>query len=308
MPIKTYHVKWDELKQFGYERIDGPISLANTLEVGSPKDADAVVVPVPLRDHTNPILHWEVAKKIIDYLGVDERRTVWFDCSDDEWTDHGLVPNAMYIRCNLKPFMKREMPNSIAWFWPVENYKECIPVPEGGFKYDVSGHMWISGGCRKNSCESLLNTPELKCDIQMFSNFTGYVYHLPEGIEKRKNFRISMQNSRLALCPISIPSVFPYRYYEAMSAARVPILVGDDFGFPFAEHIDYDEFTIRVPVEQCHNMGGKIRSFLNNHSDAEIIKLGLKARKAWETWLDRDNQSALWSIAVEERLKKNGLL
>lgn len=306
--IKTYHVKWEELAQFGYKQIDGPIRLINTHEVPTAKEADAVIIPVPLREHTPPVLPWSTAKAIIDYLGVDERRTVWFDCSDDEWSDHGLVPNAMYIRCNLKPFMKKEMPNSIAHFWPVENYKECIAVPEEGFKYDVSGHMWISGGCRKNSCESMLSTPGLNCDIRMFPNFTGYVYSLPEGIEKRKNFRISMRESRLALCPISIPSVFPYRYYEAMSAGRVPILIGDDFSFPFADHVDYAEFTIQIPVNECHMSGPRVRAWLDNHNDQEIIQLGLKARKAWETWLDRDNQSALWAIAVEERLQKNGLL
>ncbi len=306
--LKTYHVKWEELKQFGYDPISGPIRLTNTEEVPTAKEADAVIVPVPLREHTPPTLNWNIAKSIVDYLGVDQRRTVWFDCSDDEWTDHGLLPNAMYIRCNLKPFMKREMPNSIAWFWPVENYKECIEVPQGGFKYDISGHMWISGNVRQNSCESMLSTQGLNCDIRMFKNFTGYVYALPEGIEKRKNFRISMRESRLCLCPISIPSVFPYRYYEAMSAARVPILIGDDFSFPFAEHINYDEFTIKVPVDRCHTVGPFIKDWLAHHSDEEIIAMGQKGRKAWETWLDRDFQSGLWTVAVEERLKKNGLL
>lgn len=306
--IKTYHMSNKDIEKYGFKPIDGPIRLTGTEEVSDPKKADAVICPLPLREHTPPIMPFNLPKQIIKDLGIDERRFVAFDCSDDEWSDHGGSPQAMYIRCNLKPWMRNEMPRSIPWFWPVENYAECIPVPEGGFKNDVSGHMWISGGTRKNACESCLKTDNLKSDIRMFSNFTGYVYHLPEGIEKRKNFRISMQNARVCLCPMSIKYVFPYRFYEAMSAGRVPVLICDQCQFPFLDKIPYHEFSLIIPEGDVSRTGEIIRQFIATHSDEELIAMGQKARMYWEKWLDRDRQSELWTFAVTEKLWRDGLL
>ncbi len=307
--LRVYNMTDEDIAIFGHKRVDGPFRLTVNVEiVKTPKEADVVTCPMPLREHTPPVLDWRTVRDVIEWAGVDERRLAFADCSDDEWTDHGMAKWPMYIRCNLKPFMLREMPNSIPWWWPVEDYKECVDVPEGGFKHDVSGHMWISGNVRKNSCESMLATPGLDCDIKMFNNFTGYVYDLPEGIEKRKNFRISMRDARVSLCPISIPSVFPYRYYEAMSAGRAAILVGDDFNFPFTDKINYDEWTLRIPVSDCHRMGPIVKAWMASHTDKDFVQMGQRARLAWQTWLHRDNQSALWAVAIEDRLRKNGLI
>lgn len=305
--LTTYHMTAEDIAKYGFKPIDGPIRLADTLEVTNPKEADAFICPLPLREHTPPVMPFDLPKRIIEDFGIDERRFVAFDCSDDEWSDHGAAPQAMYIRCNLKPWMRKEMPRSIPWFWPVENYAECIDVPPQGFTYDVSGHMWISGSIRAQACSSVLDTPGLKPDIKMFKNFTGYVYHLPEGIEKRKNFRDSMRNSRLSLCPLSIWNVFPYRYYEAMSAGRVPVLICDGAQFPWPNKIPYHEFSLFISNDQVAQTGTIIQKFLAEHSDEQLIAMGKKARNYWNTYLNRDVQSVLWTMAVTERLEQDGL-
>jgi len=305
--LRTYHMTTDDISKYGFKPIDGPMRLMNTEEVTNPKEADAFICPLPLREHTPPVMPYDLPRRIIEDFGIDERRFVAFDCSDDEWSDHGNSPLAMYVRCNLKPWMRKEMPRSIPWFWPVENYKECMPLPEQGFTYDVSGHMWISGGTRKEACESCLRTSGLKNDIEMYKNFTGYVYHLPEGIEKRKKFRTSMQHSRLSLCPKSIQFVFPYRYYEAMSAARVPVLICDGCQFPFADKIPYQEFSLIIPESEILHTGTVIQQFLATHNDEQLIEMGKKARHYWELYLNRDNQSDLWTMAITEKLMQDGL-
>lgn len=305
--LKTYHMTTEDIGRYGFKPIDGPMRLVDTEEVKDPKAADAFVCSLPLREHTPPVMPFDLPKRIIEDFGIDERRFVAFDCSDDEWSDHGNSPQAMYVRCNLKPWMRKEMPRSIPWFWPVEDYKECIPVPSQGFTYDVSGHMWLSGGTRKAACESVLDTQGLKPDIAMYPNFTGYVYHLPEGIEKRKKFRVSMQNARVSLCPLSIRFVFPYRFYEAMSAARVPVLICDGAQFPFAEKIPYEQFSLIIPDGEVNHTGAIIKKFLETTSDEQLIKMGQMARHYWETFLNRDNQSQLWTMAITEKLMQDGL-
>lgn len=299
---------WKDLYQFGYDKDYGSINFNNTVEVQNPKEADFIYIPVPYRDSTPPLLTAEKLQSIVKFLDVDERRCVLFDIADDEMVTD-LNPNIIFIRCNIKPWMRRRMPRCIAWPWPTETttYEECWPVSETGFKYDVSARMWLSTNVRINSCNSLKNVPGLTYDMETYPDFTGYCFDQPEGIRRRKEFRRSMRESRLALCPLSIWNVFPYRVTEAFAAKRVPIIVGDNFEYPWADRIPYKDFTIQVSIEDCHKTGTIVKNWLSNHSDEQIIKMGEMGYEYWNKWLNRDKWSDLWPIAIEERLRKDGL-
>lgn len=306
--LKSHHISQDYLNQYGMTIPPGQFRLHNTQEVANPKDADVVIFPMPMRDCTPPVLDPHLFSKIIDDLGVDQRRVALFDCSDDTWNSiHTDKLNCMFVRCNMRPWWMNQMPNGIPWFWPVENYAECVGVPEDGFKYDVSARMWLSKDMRRFACASVARQENLTKDMEVYTDFTGYIYYKPEGIRRRAEFRRSMKESRLALCPWSIECVFPYRFYEAMSAGRMAVLLCDGAQFPFANKIDYDKCMLRIPDAEVHNTGSIIRQFLDGHSDAELIERGLYARKMWEEWLNRDKQEALFTIAIEEQLRKNGL-
>jgi len=305
--LKSHHITQEYLNKWGMKIPDGRFRIHNTQEVNNPKEADVVIFPMPMRDSTPPLLDQHVFAKIVDDLGVDSRRVALFDCSDDTWTgEHTNKADAMFVRCNMRPWWMSRMPNGIPWFWPVENYEECVDVPEGGFKYDVSARMWLSTFERRSSCESLSHAA-LKLDRETYGDFTGYIYHQPEGVRRRQEFRRSMKESRLTLCPLSIKCVFPYRFYESMSAGRVAVLICDGAQFPFANKIDYDKCMLRIPDEAAPSAGRIIRNFLDKTSDKELIERGLYARQIWETWLNRDNQEALFTIAIEEKLRQNGL-
>ena len=312
MAIKSYHIKDDYLAKWGMKVPDGRFRLYGTTEVDNIKDADVVVFPMPLRDCTKPILDPFIFSKIIDDLGVDQRRVAAYDCSDDEWQAiHTDKINCMFIRCNLKPKWKSQMPNSMPWFWPVGDFKECVDLPEGGFKYDVTARMWLSKDMRRFACGSVQrahNDGSLKADVETFRDFTGYIEKTDEGQRRMREFKRGMKESRLALCPWSIQYVFPYRFYEAMSAGRMPVLICDDCSFPFANKIDYDKVMFRIPDAEVHQTGILIRKFLDKTSDKELVERGLYARQMWETWLHRDKQEWLYPVIIEEKLKQNGLL
>jgi len=218
------------------------------------------------------------------YIKGKESRLICFDVSDHE--DIFTTKDAMLIRCNLRKWMLEAHPHSLSFAGPVEDYAECIEVPEQGFKYDVSFQGWLSSDARKTAAASC-NVPELKCDFAAYSDFTGYLKaDDPELARRRSEFRRSMRESRLALCPESIPGVFPYRFFEACSAGRVPILICSGHVFPFADQIPYSEFIIEIPSTDAHTAASVAIEFLKTHSDAELIEMGLKARHYWEKFLD----------------------
>ena len=113
-----------------------------------------------------------------------------------------------------------------------------------------------------------------------------------------------MKNSRTLLCPQSTQGVFPYRFYEAISAARIPILFCTGYNLPFQNEIDWDKFTVRFDAEQASNAGPLIKKFLENISDEELIERGKYGRQCWLQWLNRDKQSELIAYVLRQKLEK----
>lgn len=276
---------------------EGELRLDGFEPVTDPHQADVFICPGPLSMFQN-----ENDLDRFPFIESHEDQHVFFDCSDHATLYTRRMP--ILIRCNLRPFMLAAHPNSISWSWPVEDYADCVEVPAGGFRYDVSFHGWVtSHATRQHSTASCLANKKLNCDLALYSDFTGYIYHTPEGIRRRQEFRRSMRESRIALCPESINGVFPYRFWEAMSAGRVPLLVGSDFIFPFEDEIPYDSFSLQCSRGDAGEASKVAAQFLASHSDSEIIELGLMARHYWEKYLNSADWPKTMARAVEKQLQ-----
>lgn len=260
-----------------------------------PEAADVFVIPGAL----TAIFRDANDLRRLTYFAGRENRHVAFDCSDNEPLYR--LP-CLFIRCNTRTWYFQRDPNTVAWPWPVENFAECVEVPDGGFRYDVSFQGWLSSKARRESVECFSRDRGLKCDMAAYSDFCGYIYDTPEGVRRRAEFRRSMRESRIALCPESIPGVLPYRFFEAMSAGRIPLLVGSCYVLPFAEEISYADFTITVESAGAAHVNHAVHEFLSKHSDAEIAERGKLARAMWEKWLDREKWPALMAYAVEKQI------
>jgi hypothetical protein len=271
---------------------DGTLRFNQVEVTQNPDEADLFVCPGTLQ-----LFGSREALCRFPHFAGRENRHVFF-CIDESTVQYDS--QALLIRCNLKTHMLSRDPNSISFPWPVENYTECIDLPEGGFKYDVSFHGWLNYSTRIESSGSCLERPDLKCDMARYPDFTGAIYSLPEGVRRRAEFRRSMRESRLALCPESIPGDFPYRFFEAMSAARVPVLVGADQVFPFADEIPYSEFALHINPGEASRVGIYIAQYLKETPDEEIIRRGKVARSWWEKLLNRD----IWQESMLHAVKK----
>lgn len=295
----------------------GTLRFDGVEQTDKPEEADIFIIPPSL-------MHLRTSEQVpgsgnnnaraflerLPYFSGREERHVGFDVSDFDQVYHS---KAILIRCNVKPHMRKADPNTISWAWPVEDFKECIELPPDGFKYDVSFHAWISTETRRLSGLSCQNNPKLKCDVSMYKDFTGYIYYEPEGVRRRAEFRRSMRESRIALCPESIPSVFPYRFFEAMSAGRVPLLVASDYELPFADLIPYREFILTCRREDAFHASSVIEQFFNRYrtreeADQVLINMGQKGRMYWEQYLNREDWvSRTMLLAVKKKLREIGL-
>lgn len=281
----------------------GELRLEGAITVEHPNDADVFVVPGAM------FLFKDDFTKLdrLPYMAGRENRHVMFDVSD--YITQSLHRQWIMLRCDIRDWMLKDDPNAISIAWPVEDYAECVELPEGGFKYDVTFRGWLSTDTRIASSNACKNRPTLKCDIEQYADFTGYLTpDNPEYHRRRAEFRRGMKESRIALCPESIPGVFPYRFFEAMSAGRVPLLIGSDFVFPFRDEINYQEFIFELARPSAHLAGDLIEQLLKDFSNDELIEMGRKARKHWESHLNSAHWPSLMQRAVEKQLDKMGVV
>lgn len=307
MAMKVYETTEQDFRSIGWTGdLDKSINLSGVQFVKSPKEADVVIAHLSLRETH---LSKELFKKLVEYLGVDERRVAAYDCSDHEedYSEHN--PLGLFIRCNTKGWMKRRMPRTVSWAWPVEDLKAQMPIPGNGFKYDIGFQGWrTSSNVRAHSIDSVIARGDIKFDLAQYSDFYGYIEKTPEGARRKAEFMRSLSECPLQLTPCSIHNVFPYRFFEAMSAGRVPVLFCTDFVYPFADKIDYSSCTFAFPADRAPEAGNLVREILNSHSTEKLIEMGKKGREYWDKWLNKNKFNDLKRLAIYEALKKDGLI
>lgn len=311
--MKIHYLSEDELRKLGYHSFS-PITLKGGEVVDSPDKADIVFIPMPLREVLSPAhegvhLDKHALYKIINHFKLDERRVVAYDCSDWEEDYSQTNPNCLFIRCNTKGWMKRKMPRTISWPWPVENFGD-IAEPAKVILFDVSAHMWLSSNVRHAACDSVAKEFGPNADIVTRKEFFGYIERdePARALELKKAFKESMRVSKLALCPGSIHHVFPYRFFEAMSAARVPVLFCTDYVLPMPHEVPWDQCTFRFKAEEAPNAGPICREILNKHSQEQLTEMGRIGREAWLKHLNRDLFPELMYREIERVMQQEGLL
>jgi hypothetical protein len=248
----------------------------------------------------------------LPFFEGNEAKHVFFDCSEK-----GTLYNqpSMFIRCDTRTWYLNADPNTIPWPWPVGNFAECVQVPDGGFKYDVSFQGWNYSDVRQAATASCLRTSGLKCDFSLYADFTGYLgnprhdkpqdqiaVELVELDRRSAEFRRSMRESRIMLCPESLPGVLPYRFFEALSAGRVPLLISADYVLPQREHIPYERFCFFLAADRAHEAGAVAVAILSETSNERLTEMGLMAREYWDRYLNRDKWTSLMAQAVCEKL------
>jgi len=116
---------------------------------------------------------------------------------------------------------------------------------------------------------------------------TTHFFESPEGesVERHTKFRRDyaeiLKTSKFVLCPRgSGPS--SYRIFEAMKAARVPVVISDQWVPPPGPR--WESFAIRIPEADV----AQIPTVLER-MEPEAERRGMLAREAWEEWFSRES-------------------
>lgn len=266
-------------------------------QTSDPMQADIFVVPATLRD-----LGPERFRNLPFLNSGKERRHVAWNVADDMTVHYPCGP--LYLRCEAVKSLVDRCPTVRGWPWPVDD----LYAPFAGFDYDVVFQGWASTDLTNIVCDSVAAYSQAKGElnyrITKHRFFFGYHYHDPAYAHWRESFIDTLRRSRLSLVPRSIPAgVIRYRFYEALSAGRVPVHFCDGRVLPWAHKIDYSKCSLHIPESDAHGAGEIIAEWLRSHSDKQIREMGDYGRAAWLRWLDPRKWDQRFSEAVQEWLK-----
>lgn len=293
----TLRAFYYEPKHIGIsEFASGCLTLKGDTEaVTDPAIADVFILPIDLSHVSQEQLY------ALPYLRGNERRHVMFSICENPDRTVGIP--AMIFRCdNNRHLLEAGETTTSTWPWGSQNYYN----PSIAFSYDVCFQGWQGmTDLVHRACASVQKT-NLKSYIKINQEFFGFIESRgeTEKVEQlRKEYLDSMLASRLLLTPQSHPTgVVRYKFYEAMSAGRIPVLISD-YAIPaLSEKIDYSRCSLRIAESDVDQTGYILTEWLMKHTDEEIIAMGQYGHQAWAEWLDDDLWEYNWTRLIQERL------
>ncbi len=264
-------------------------------------DADFFWCPIDLGHweayHGGVRAIWQGVQKLSHWQG-NETRHVFYFCSDG--ADPVGIPSIMF-RQSFYTLTKDA--NAVAWPYAVDDFGDLVMGDFDSLPYDVSfvGSR-VSHKCRIESYDSVANTPEIKCYLDDSKLHWGQVENTPVGKHRREIFIESLSKSKMVLSARG-GGLSSYRFFEAMSAGRVPILLADDWELPCKDLIDWDKCMIQIPEAEAKRAGPFLADYLSKTTNHELCMMGQYAYAAWRSYLAPDVWPEMMTWRIERLLR-----
>ncbi len=105
--------------------------------------------------------------------------------------------------------------------------------------------------------------------------------------QARRDYLENMRDCDFALTPKGDANI-SFRFYEALSMGRIPILIDTDVILPGEEYINYDDCILRVPYTEINRLADIVVDFYAQLSDEKFVEMQKAARRAYEQYLRYD--------------------
>jgi hypothetical protein len=140
---------------------------------------------------------------------------------------------------------------------------------------------------RRRAIALLKKDPRIETNFIVRDSFGGSTTLAKDPGRERREYLENMQNSDLVLSPKGDGN-YSVRFFEALSAGRIPLLIDTDIALPLEGKIDYSKFTLRVPAAELHTLPGRVQALWGRLSEGEYMDMQRAAREAFDTFLRYD--------------------
>lgn len=155
-------------------------------------------------------------------------------------------------------------------------------------KHDVQPKTHVRGIFWRNIALQALRAGGITSQIieRSFYSLHSFGVSLNQN-EIRKDYMENLRECDLALC-IRGDANASQRFYETLSASRIPLFLDTDCVLPLEEIISYDDFIIRVSANNAAHISEYVHSFETKCSSAQFLEKECHAREAYEKYLRID--------------------
>ncbi len=108
----------------------------------------------------------------------------------------------------------------------------------------------------------------------------------------RREFVENLRGCALALC-VRGDANASQRFFEALSASRIPLFLDTDCSLPLEEIIDYDRVMLRVPARELALLPARVREWWSGETPESFLAMEHRAREVYETYLRLDRFFAI---------------
>ena len=147
---------------------------------------------------------------------------------------------------------------------------------------------------RRKTIRLLRRSPLVRTSIIARSRFWGgslktYFGKNRRNIDRqqqlRNEYKQNMLGSDYVLC-LRGAGNYSFRFYETLSAGRIPLLIDTDCSLPFADEIDWARHCCIVPENQLGRVCELLHEFHQRLGPPEFQSLQIENRRIWSTYCE----------------------
>jgi hypothetical protein len=118
--------------------------------------------------------------------------------------------------------------------------------------------------------------------------YAGGALHFRDDLVQKKKlwqeYDDNICRSDYVLCPRGAGN-FSLRFFETLSAARIPLLIDTRCVLPFDDRIDWARHCVIVPESEIQSAGDRLADFHNSLSPRQFVELQQANRRLWDQML-----------------------
>jgi len=207
---------------------------------------------------------------------------------DDYEHPLGLYNNQIAIRTSMCKSQKCHNELVLPYiFEPVEKFE-----PFNKTDKPVVSFCGLNSKYRQETIQEFQNSDKIKCSFILRDKFWGGKPHDSTII---KEFKENIRNSHYIICNRGAGN-FSMRFYQVLSAGRIPVLLNTDIELPFADEINWSEYIIIADTNQ-----ELVNKVLEHYYKVDIIEQQNKNSEMYEKYFTVDN----YARHLLEYLNKN---
>ncbi len=103
----------------------------------------------------------------------------------------------------------------------------------------------------------------------------------------RRDYVENLKECDLALC-VRGDANASQRFFEALSASRIPLLLDTDVVLPLEGVVSYTDCVVRIPFDDIKCISRHVDVWSSTHESSVFVEMEQKARKTYESFLRLD--------------------